>query len=149
MKPRDCVFQWSKCLKIRHFLYRPNHGGVLGRHLFEYITGCPFSLPHAPLFSVCCKVSLNQRYPSKKYILSILNKFLTSWNLFSLNNSVVFRKATARIITFYPCLKKRNQRSIKENILVHFWQIYQKPSVVFLPNLYLQNHMRIVLAWGH
>ena len=42
MKPRDCVSQRPKCLKIRHFLYRPNHGGALGRHLFEYIIGFPF-----------------------------------------------------------------------------------------------------------
>ena len=49
-----------------------------------------------------------------------LNKFLTSRNLSSQNNSVVFVKATARSIAFYPCLKNRNQRLIKENIIVHF-----------------------------
>ena len=71
---------------------------------------------------------------------SFLNKFLTSWNLSSQNNSVVFVKATARSIAFYPCLKNENQWSIKKNILVHFWQIYQKPSTVFLKNLYLKNY---------
>ena len=50
---------------------------------------------------------------------SSLNKFLTSWNFSSQNNSVVFVKATAGSISFYPCLKNENQRSIKENILVH------------------------------
>ena len=70
---------------------------------------------------------------------SSLNKFLTSWNFSSKNNNVVFGKATERSIAFYPYLKVENQRSVNKNILVHFWQIYYKPSIVFLTNLYLQN----------
>ena len=86
-----------------------------------------------------------QRYLSD----SSLNKFLTSWNLSSQNNRLVFVKATARSIAFYPYLKNGNQWSIKENITVHFWQIYQKPSILLLTNLYLQNYKRMVLVWEH
>ena len=86
----------------------------------------------------------------RKYLSDYsLNTFLTSWNLSSKNNSVVFIKGTARSIAFYLSLKNGNQRLIKENILVHFWQIYQKPSIVFLRNLYLQNYMCMVSFWEH
>ena len=37
---------------------------------------------------------------------SSLNKFLTLWNFSSQNKSLVFVKATAHSIAFYPCLKK-------------------------------------------
>ena len=49
----------------------------------------------------------------------------------------------------YLWLKNGNQWFIKENIFVHFWQIYQKPLIAFLTNLCLQNYMRIVLSWEH
>ena len=53
---------------------------------------------------------------------SSLNKFLIPWNLSSQNNSVVFGKAAARSIAFYPCLKNGNQRSIKET----FWCTFDR-----------------------
>ena len=80
---------------------------------------------------------------------SSLNKLLTLWSFSYQNNSVVFVRTTARSIAFYPCLKNGNKRSIKENIFVHFWQTYQKPSIVFFTNSYYQNYIRMVLAWEH
>ena len=57
---------------------------------------------------------------SKKVKRLLFKQISNSWNLSSQNNSVVLEKATARRIAFYLYLKNGNQRSIKENILVHF-----------------------------
>ena len=87
-------------------------------------------------------------YQTSRWYLSSLysNKFLTLWNLSPRTNSVVFEKATSNDIAFYPCLKNENQQLVKENVLVCFWQIYQRTLTVCLTNFHLQNWMRMVLV---